>query len=167
MRLNPIILTVVAVVGLGVSTACAAGSAEVLFSNEARFSDAGASASDRAANLAQLANHLKRLAARHLPEGQKLTVEVLDVDLAGTSRPWRATGTEVRVLRGRADWPRIELRYTLASDGNTTRTGKESIADLNYLQRISAYGASEPLKHEKRMLDDWFRARFIESRPPG
>lgn len=164
MRLNPIILIVVAIAGLGASTACAVGSAEVLFPNEARFSDAGVSASDRAANLAQLANHLKRLAARHLPEGQKLTVEVLDVDLAGTSRPWRATGTDVRVLRGRADWPRIELRYALSVDGNTTRTGKESIADLNYLQRISAYGSSEPLRHEKRMLDEWFRARFIEGR---
>lgn len=164
MQLNPIILAVVAIVGLGASTACAAGSAEVLFTNEARFSDAGASASDRAANLAQLTNHLKRLAARHLPEGQKLTVEVHDVDLAGTSRPWRTTGTEVRVLRGRADWPRIELRYTLSGDGNIARTGKESVADLDYLQRISAYGSSEPLKHEKRMLDDWFRARFIEGR---
>ena len=166
MRLNPIILTVVAIAGLAVSTACAAGSAEVLFPNEARFSDAGASAGDRAANLALLANHLKRLAARHLPEGQKLTVEVLDVDLAGTSRPWRVTGTDVRVLRGRADWPRIELRYTLAGGGNTTRTGKESIADLNYLRHISAYGASEPLIHEKRVLDDWFRARFLEGRAP-
>ena len=166
MRLNPIILTVVAIAGLGVSTACAAGSAEVLFPNEARFSDAGASASDRAANLAQVANHLKRLAERLLPDGQKLTVEVLDVDLAGTSRPWRATGTEVRVLRGRADWPRIELRYTLSGDGNAARTGKEVIADLNYLQRIGAHGSSEPLKHEKRMLDDWFRARLIEGRVP-
>jgi Protein of unknown function (DUF3016) len=164
MRLNPIILAVVAVAGLGVSTACEAGSAEVSFTHEARFSDAGASASDRASHLAQLANHLKRLAARHLPGEQKLSVELLDVDLAGSSRPWRGTGTDVRVLRGRADWPRIELRYTLSGDGNITRTGTESIADLNYLQRINAYGASEPLKHEKRMLDDWFRARFVEGR---
>ena len=166
MRLNPIILIVVAIAGLGASTACAAGSAEVLFPNETRFSDAGVSASDRAGNLAQLANHLKRLAARYLPDGQTLIVEVLDVDLAGTSRPWRTTGADVRVLRGRADWPRIELRYTLSGDANATRTGKESIADLNYLQRISDYGSSEPLKHEKRMLDEWFRARFIEGHAP-
>ena len=164
MRFSPIILTVCTLASIGVSAARAAGSAEVSFPNEARFTDAGASASDRAANLAQLANHLKRLGARYLPDGKTLTVELLDVDLAGTSRPWRATGTDVRVLRGRADWPRIELRYTLSGDVQSARSGKESIADLNYLQRIGAYGPAEPLMHEKRMLDDWFRARFIEGR---
>ena len=162
MRLNPRFLTVSALLTLSATASHAGGIAEVSFPNEARYTDAGAYGTERAANLAQLAAHLKRLAQRDLPEGQKLTVEILDVDLAGEARPWRRTGSEVRVLRGRADWPRIELRYTLSGEPGNTRSATESIADLNYLQRIGSYGSSEPLVYEKRMLDDWFRARFVE-----
>jgi Protein of unknown function (DUF3016) len=160
MRLR--FLTAAALLTLSATASHSGGVAEVSFPNEARYTDAGAYGTERAANLAQLAAHLKRLAQRDLPEGQKLTVEILDVDLAGEARPWRRMPSEVRVLRGRADWPRIELRYTLSGEPGNTRSATESIADLNYLQRIGSYGSSEPLVYEKRMIDDWFRARFVE-----
>ena len=54
---------------------------------------------------------------RRLPDGQTLTIAVLDLDLAGSLRP-TPTG-ELRVLRGGADWPSMSLRYTLQADGRT------------------------------------------------
>jgi Protein of unknown function (DUF3016) len=165
MNLKQACLIVLCGCVLGPAPVHAGGDAEVLFPGQARYTDAGSWGRDREANLKVLAEHLKGLAWRYLSEGQKLTLEVLDVDLAGSAKPWRASANDLRVLRGKADWPRIELRYVLTTNGQGPRSGKESISDLNYLQRLGAYGVSEPLVYEKRMLDDWFRVRFVEGQP--
>ncbi|TMH03472.1 MAG: DUF3016 domain-containing protein [Betaproteobacteria bacterium] len=42
----------------------------------------------------------------------------------------------------------------------------ETIADMAYLRRIDREYSSVSLPYEKRMLDEWFKARFVEHRPP-
>jgi hypothetical protein len=38
---------------------------------------------------------------------------------------------------------------------------------MAYLRRVfEPRYASDPLQYEKRMLDNWFKARFVEHRPP-
>jgi hypothetical protein len=112
---------------------------------------------DRDSNLRELQRHLEQLGQR-LPAGQTLAIEVLDVDLAG--EVWPRVGTEVRIVRGRLDWPQIELRYTLSEGGRTVASGEERVSDPSYLfggRTVHTLGA---LPYEKRMLSAWFRERF-------
>ena len=147
---------------LAAAAAQAAGTVQVSFIQSDKFTDAGDARRDIDGNLRELARHFDALAQRYLGDGQKLTVEVLDIDLAGEVRPSRRFMQDVRVLRGRADWPRIKLRYTLETSGQAPRSGEQNIADMAYLQHISAgYANDEPLRHEKRMLREWFATQFV------
>lgn len=143
-----------------------AGDVTVSFVDSAHFADAGTTPADEAANLRAISQHLQAMGRRYLAPDQLLKVEVRDVDLAGSVWPMRRrTGATVRIVKGMADWPRISVRYTLESNGKLLKSGEESIADMDYLRRLSRYGTSEPLRHEKQMLDDWFKARFANVRP--
>jgi hypothetical protein len=157
MRL-PIRILFASLLAAGACSAMA-GSVSVSFVNTASFSDAGTTSWDEQANLKTLAVHLEKLGQRWLPVNQVLKVEVLDVDLAGALRSQR-DGSQIRVLRGGADWPRITLRYTLEEAGKALRTGEEQVSDMTYAQGMSGHRDSTSLFYEKRMLDAWFKARF-------
>lgn len=136
----------------------AAGTVEVRWLQPERYADAGRTALDRERTLASLAEHVAKLGAK-LPDGQTLTLEVLDLDLAGEIRPrgWN----EVRVLRGGTDAPRISLRYALQGGGMAPRSGEVRLADLSYLDAfLHAARRGDELVYEKRMLDRWFDANF-------
>lgn len=143
---------------LAASLPAAAGTAEVDWTQPGHYRDAGRSIVDRERTLQSLADHFDRLALR-LPQGQTLKIEVLDVDLAGELQPWG--WQELRVLRGRADWPQLTLRYALRQGADTLQAGEVRLADMNYLQmpRGPALGAGD-LAYEKRMLSRWFDDTF-------
>jgi hypothetical protein len=141
----------------------AAGTVEVRFVEPERFTDIGFQTLDRERDLQEIAAHLHKLGQR-LPEGQTLRIEVLDVDLAGHVWP-RGIG-ELRILRGRADWPAISLRWTLQQGGETLASGEERITDMNYLTGIPPSVRLGALPYEKRMLARWFGERFEAGGPP-
>lgn len=143
----------------GVGAAHAAGTVQVTFVQPEKFADVRDSALRSEDHLANLKRHLEEIGARYTPDGQTLRVEVLDVDLAGEPKPG-ARPHDLRVLRGRADWPRVELRYTLEAPGAAPRTGRAVVADMAYLQRTPTRFTTEPLPYERRMLEDWFRSEF-------
>jgi len=145
----------------------AAGSMSVSFADPAGFSDAGDTPRERTANLKALADHLQSLARRYLPADQLLKVEVLDVELAGTVHPTPHAGHDLRIVNGGADWPRIHLRYTLEASGQQPQSGEERLADANYTWGFAGITSSDPLRYEKRLLDDWFKSRFVEHRQSG
>jgi len=145
----------------------AAGSMTVSFADPAGFSDAGGTPRERTANLEVLADHLQSLAERYLPADQSLKVEVLDLKLAGTVYPTPHAGRDLRIVNGGADWPRIRLQYTLEAGGKPLQSGEERLADMNYTWGLAGISSSDPLRYEKRLLDDWFRSRFVEHRPSG
>jgi Protein of unknown function (DUF3016) len=152
----------IAVIGiLGMGAAQAAGTVKVSFIEPQKFTDAANSRFEIPVTLKAIEEHLQGLGQRHLADGQTLTIEVLDIDLAGTMYPApRTTVSELRIVRGSADWPRIDLRYTLDSPGQPTQRGEERVDDMGYQMQIQRYFNSEPLRYEKQMLDDWFKARF-------
>ena len=146
-------------------SASAAGTATVSFIDVSRYSDAGTTHWDDDANLKTLAKYIEGLGTRYLHDGQVLKVELLDVDLAGAARPSRRDGSNLRIVKGRADFPRIGLRYTLEEDGKPVRSGEESVADLDYTHGLVGGARNyDSLYYEKHMLEKWFRASFAEGR---
>jgi hypothetical protein len=146
--------------GAGLS-AQAADKLDLQFVTPEKFSDIGDGSHDRERNLKSLSDYLQTLAAQ-LPEGQALKLEVLDVNLAGETRPRGAQ--DIRVLRGRADWPQMTLRYTLTQNGTTLKAGNAQLSDMGYLDHGLGYGSGRgygDLPYDKRMLQDWFRKTLI------
>jgi hypothetical protein len=135
----------------------AAGRADVSFVEPQRYSDAGFGVIERERTQRRLGEAFEALAAK-LPEGQRLRVQVLDVDLAGEVEHFRLR--DVRVMTGRADWPRLQLRWQLEGAGGAVlRQGQEHVSDLGYLVTSWPQMARDPLAHEKRMLGRWFDER--------
>lgn len=149
-----LIAAVFAVVMAAPLAAHAAGQVQVKWIEPEKFADAGRGSFDRERTLQALAEHLQGL-GRRLPDGQTLAVEVTDLELAGEIEPFARFHHDVRVLRGRADWPRISLRYTLSDGTRTLARGNADLSDPNYLYRSLRATQGGALAYEKRMLDDW------------
>lgn len=162
MRLSSISRVLIAIFAVGPSAAFAA--VTVSFPQTGRYSDAG-NHWDEKRTADEIKRHLELVGERHLSPSQALKIEILDVDLAGDIRYFARGGlSEVRVLKGRADWPSVKLRYTLESDGKVSDSAEETIADMSYLFTPAPRASSQSLYYEKRMLDTWFRQRFVEGR---
>lgn len=127
----------------------------VTFVKPEEFSDVPRSEIERERLQTEFARYFASLGKR-LPAGQNLKIEVLDLDLAGQLWPRRSGGDDIRIMRGGADWPQMWLRYTLEENGQTLRSGEERLSNMNYQQRMGRHFDSDPLRHEKQMLDDWF-----------
>ena len=136
-----------------------AGTVEVNFVQPERYTDAG-QGTDAEATRKTLDQHLQALGLAGLPVEQRLKIDLLDIDLAGETRPMLNLSNNLRVLKGRADWPRIHLRYTLTDGAKILSSGDESISDMAYLMRSRATDRIEALPYERRLLSDWFRSHF-------
>ncbi|HEX8609787.1 MAG TPA: DUF3016 domain-containing protein [Telluria sp.] len=143
-----------AVMALPASVATAAAS--VSYVEPDRFTDVPFTPWERERVLKQLTAHFDKLAAS-LPPGQEFKVEVLDVDLAGQTKPNFRGGQDLRVMNGGADWPHIHLRYSITEGGKVIKSGEEKLSNMQYLDRMNHYGNTELLRYEKQMLDDWFK----------
>lgn len=125
-----------------------------------RFTDVPFTPWDREEALKTLSEHFSRLGAQ-LPPGQDLRIDVQDVDLAGHEYPGRG-GRELRVVRSNGpDWPRIDLRYTVEQDGRVLRSGEAQLRDMQFMDRIGRADDSDPMRYEKRMIDDWFYSTIM------
>ncbi len=133
--------------------AAAAGTVEVSWQEPEQYADAGRSQIDRERTLKILEQHLQTL-GRQLPDGQTLRVQVLDLNLAGEEE--RFGWHELRIMRGRADWPVIQLRWALSEGSRSLRSGEDRLADMNYL----GHTRGGDLAYEKRLLEQWFKDQF-------
>lgn len=107
---------------------------------------------------------LQPLVRRSLQPGDRLSLEVLDIDLAGELQPTRQ-GRELRVMRG-ATWPRLSLRYTLQRAGSVVAQGEQRLSDMAYLEHRPAGGDAPRYAHEAAMLRDWFQRTLGAGAPP-
>jgi Protein of unknown function (DUF3016) len=138
----------------------AAATVTVNFVTPEKYTDIGRRTSDAADTQRRLEEHIQKLAQRHLPANADLVVDVLDVDLAGRQNV-ASRDPDLRVMKGRADWPAFQLRYSLKSGDKVLASGEERIADMNYQKSVGAHQASDPLRYEMRLLDDWFKKRIV------
>lgn len=142
----------------------AAGTVSVSYDDPARFSDAQ-SASDetdaaRRAWLDTLCEHLADRAAEALPPGQRLVVQITDVQRAGRYEGWRGPqASQLRVVRDIYP-PRIDLRFErLAADGQVLQAGTRQLRDPTFLMRPGRY-TNDALRYEKVLVDDWVAKEF-------
>jgi hypothetical protein len=141
-----------------------AGTVTVSFVHPETYSDAGLRGgygpTAERWTLDQIGQCLKSLGARYLGPQQVLTLEVLNIDLAGKFEWWRRFADDVRVLRDVYP-PRFTMHYTLVESGRTLTEGQETVVDPNYLANPAIYlRPTDPLRVEKAMLGNWFQARF-------
>ncbi|MES2128325.1 MAG: DUF3016 domain-containing protein [Pseudomonadota bacterium] len=157
--MNKLLLKVSLAATLALPAAGAMAGATVTFVHPEQYMDMPFSSIDRDQILREISDHFNKLAAR-LPAGQDLTIEVLDVDLAGHLWPSAHSGKEIRILKGGADWPRMTLRYTLSEGGKVLASGQDDLSDMNYMYHHNRYFSSESLRYEKNMIDEWFDKRL-------
>ena len=161
---RPVSLTAGLCAALVAMAPLAAGAAvDVTFEAPEHYRDAGlyrdyGTTADAPA-LRHLRQHLEELGDEMLPESASLFVTVVDVDLAGRFEWWQGHAYDVRILRD-VTWPSISLRYQLKEGDRVIAEGEETVSDMTYLQTTPAGLSRDPLRYEKAMLSDWFRARF-------
>jgi len=145
-------LAVTGLLALGAGTA----SAEVVvnYVQSERFSDTPTDQRERAQVLNELRDHFTKLGAQ-LPAGQTLRIDVDDIDMAGRAMPTNGT-REVRTLNGGVDWPRIDLQFEIESKGQIVQSGVVQLRDMAFMDRARRYFDGDPLRFEKRMVDEWF-----------
>ena len=105
-----------------------------------------------------LANHLRTRAARQLPDGQQLAVTITDIKRAGDYEPWH--GLQMQDVRFMRDIypPRVSLQFTLTdAQGQVIDQGERKLVDSSYLYGGTRLSDTDPLRYEKRLLDDWLR----------
>ena len=153
-----------ALLAAGSISAAQAGTVAVTYGNPDRFTDAGDRNSDPVKVMKDLEQFLQKMGGKYLPENAILRIEVLDLDRAG--RPHMNLPTEIRVMSGKADFPCVELRYTLETDGKAAPDKRERVCDVDYLTPFGSRGDEhDPLVYEKRMLERWMKERFAANKP--
>jgi hypothetical protein len=137
----------------------ASAAVTVTYGDPDRFTDVSDRNSDPRKIMKVLADYLQRLGDKNLPKGTDVKIEVLDLDRAG--RPYRDMPTELRVVNGKNDMPCIDLKYTVETGGQVTKSERERVCDPDFLRPLSFKNTqNDPLGYEKRMLEEWFKARF-------
>jgi hypothetical protein len=142
---------------------------EVTFVQSDKFTDARDSytGSDqgRDAILDQLREYIVTESRNYVPEGAHLNVSITDVDLAGDFEPWHGPRwDDIRIVKDIYP-PRIALSFRLTdASGKLIKEGKRDLRDLAFMMRITMAFADDPLRHEKALLDDWFRDEFGRSK---
>lgn len=105
----------------------------------------------------RLARYIRASAERQLPPGERLDVEILDLERAGEFEYAFGPAADVRVMRNR--YPpsmRLHVRRT-GADGTVIEDGERRIRDIAYLSVSQPMSDSDPLRYEKRMIDRWVR----------
>ncbi len=159
--------TVIGKVALASLLALGAGAASagvtVNYVESDKFADLPFAPWERKEVLDDLAAFFAEL-GKDLPPGQDLAVDITDIDLAGREYPNSRGGRELRILKGGADWPTMNLRYTLSANGQVLTSGTEKLTDMNYLNRMNRMSDGDRLRYEKRMIEDWFKKAILQKK---
>ena len=113
----------------------------------------------------QLAQYLRKQASSQLADGQQLQVTITDIKRAGDYEPWHGPRMDdVRIMRDIYP-PRISLQFTLSdAQGQVLDQGERKLVDNGYLYGGTRLSDSDPLRYEKRLLDDWLRRELRDER---
>jgi len=150
----------------------ASGPVSVSWSDPAQFTELRYShnrwEAQRGNWVVQLAEHLRKGTEKVLPAGQRVEFNITDIKRAGDYEPWHGTsGQDVRIVRDIYP-PRMTFTFVrYGSDGQVLDQGERKLVDMGFLSRGGNGLDSDPLRHEKRMLDSWIRRELDDQRRLG
>lgn len=143
------------------------GPVSVKWEDPARFTEIRQSTNrfeaERGDWVQQLARYIQTTAAKPLQPGQTLEVTLVDIKRAGDYEPWHGpNGRDIRIMRDIYP-PRITLRYTLKdAQGRIASEGDARLSDSGYLHNLGLKSESDPLRYEKRLIDDWVKRELAK-----
>ena len=112
----------------------------------------------------ELASYVAKRVANVLPSGETVEVEIVDIERAGEYEWAYGWNDDVRVLRDVYP-PRMLVRFQRTdADGRVIAEGERRLSDLAYLTGSQPLSTSDPLRFEKRMIDQWVRKEFVNRR---
>ncbi|WP_448549080.1 DUF3016 domain-containing protein [Thalassotalea fusca] len=153
-----IFLTSVMAVGLLVSAPKAHADVDVSWVAPETFKDIRTTGSEsqsrfEARVFKTFEKHIKKL-GKKMPDGTKLVVEFVDVDLAGHPAGIRQMTS--------AAFPRLEFNYQVIDEsGNVVLNGNENIRNNNYLSHRNSKYQKAFLGYEKYIFDAWFYSKVF------
>lgn len=156
------------VVGLLLGAGPASAEVVVNFVAPERYTDAenrSASGLTLRVTLGEMRRLFTELGNRVLKPGQSLTIDVLDIDLAGMDQPG-AVPYGLRVVTDLTP-PRLRLRYRLRQNGRVVASAEESLSDLNFLMRYGRGASGTTFYYERELIRDWLQRRIVLGRPPS
>lgn len=142
------------------------GPVNVRWENPANFSEirySHNSAESRRGNwVEELAEHLRKKAAMRLPAGERLDVNITDIELAGDFEPWRGVQFHDTRFMREIYPPRITLTFTRTdATGAVVAQGERTLTDSGFLMGEGTAGyRNEPLRYERNMIDRWLSKEF-------
>jgi hypothetical protein len=108
-----------------------------------------------------LARHFQKSALKQLPDGQQLQITITDIKRAGEYEPWHGPRLDdVRIVKDiypprlAFDWVRRD------ASGQVIDQGSSKLVDTAFMMSRGMLNDSDPLRYEKRMIDDWLRREF-------
>jgi len=138
------------------------GPVQVAWTDPAQFTEIRQSSNrfeaERGDWVQQLAKYVRTTASKELQPGQTLEVTFTDIKRAGDYEPWHGPrADDIRVMRDIYP-PRVTLTYTLKNaQGQVLGEGERKLQDTGYLHSIGRQSDTDPLRYEKRLLEDWIR----------
>lgn len=164
-----IALLIAGVLGMTSSQVLARADVEIIWENPEDYTDVKAANESRKRfrerTIANLEKYILKLAEK-LPDGQKLTMKVTDIDLAGQVWPASfvglgAGGNDVRLIKS-IDIPRMKFDYKLTDpSGRVLQQATDfKLKDMAFQDRFNPMFDSESLRYEKNMLKGWFEEEF-------
>lgn len=109
----------------------------------------------------ELALYLREQAAPRLAPGERLEVNITDIDRAGAYEAWR--GVRFQDTRFIRDFypPRIALSFKLTdAEGNVVAQAERKLTDPAFLMDATVARRTDALRFEKDLIDQWLRREF-------
>ncbi|MFT4247388.1 MAG: DUF3016 domain-containing protein [Pseudomonas sp.] len=115
--------------------------------------------------VSDLAGYFQKTAAKRLPEGQRMQITITDIKRAGDYEPWHGPRMDdVRIVKDIYP-PRLSFSWVRTdAAGQVIDQGEKKLVDTAFLMSSTTFNDSDPLRYEKRMIDDWLRRELREDR---
>ena len=153
------------------ATSLAQAEVEITWQDPEKFDDVRSPSASRVKFRERIFKELDKYfneLAEDLPNGQKLVMNVTNVDLAGNVLPASFAGlgrsmSEVRVVKS-IYIPRMSFSYQLlSSDGGVLQEEEVKLKDMSFLNSHNRFFSSDTLRYEKNMIAEWFEDEFAKS----